>query len=130
MLSHIDIARNLKYGRPVVLYDQIGNGNSTHVKGDPSFWSVELFMDELENLLERLGIADNFDSLGHSWGGMLEISLLCAGRVPGMRRVVISSAPVSIPLMMEGVQGFLAQLPKETREMLERHEREGTTDDP
>ena len=35
-------------GRPAVLYDQIGCGNSTHLKEKPSdFWTPELFIDEL-----------------------------------------------------------------------------------
>ena len=55
---------------PIVLYDQIGNGASSHIKDKPDgFWTAELFMDELDNLLKHLGIRDNFDLLGHSWGG-------------------------------------------------------------
>lgn len=56
---------------PVVLYDQIGNGRSTHLpeKGsDASFWTDQLFLDELDNLLTHLGIKDNYALLGHSWG--------------------------------------------------------------
>ncbi|KIJ26792.1 hypothetical protein M422DRAFT_272136 [Sphaerobolus stellatus SS14] len=40
-----------KYGLPVIVYDQIGNGKSTHVRektGDGSFWTEELFCDELD----------------------------------------------------------------------------------
>ena len=127
MLAHLDIYT--LYGRPVVFYDQIGNGNSSHNREKPeSFWTVELFVAELENLVNALGIADNYDCLGHSWGGMLEMTLLCGGRAPGMRRVVIASGPASSALMEEGIQGLLKQLPKEVQEMLARHEREGTTD--
>lgn len=56
---------------PIVLYDQIGNGQSTHLpekNGDGSFWNEQLFLDELDNLLTHLGIKDNYDLLGHSWG--------------------------------------------------------------
>lgn len=39
-------------GWPVVHYDQLGNGGSTHLPGqDPAFWTPELFSDELSNLL-------------------------------------------------------------------------------
>ena len=55
---------------PVVFYDQIGNGASSHCPGvPPDFWTPELFMDELDNLLKSLGIYDDFDLLGQSWGG-------------------------------------------------------------
>ncbi|PYH43088.1 proline-specific peptidase [Aspergillus saccharolyticus JOP 1030-1] len=60
--------------RAVILYGQIGNGRSTHYpekRGDHAFWTVDLLISELENLLAYLGIAGDFDLLGHSWGGML-----------------------------------------------------------
>ena len=57
-------------GWPVVHYDQLGNGGSTHLPdADPRFWTVELFLDELDNLLRRLEIANNYVLFGHSWGG-------------------------------------------------------------
>lgn len=55
---------------PVLFYDQIGNGNSSHYRDAPKeFWTPELFMDELDNILQKLGIYEDFDLLGHSWGG-------------------------------------------------------------
>ena len=48
-------------GRPVVLYDQIGNGRSDHLRDAPAeFWTVELFKRELTCLLEDLGFADRY----------------------------------------------------------------------
>ncbi|KIJ41479.1 hypothetical protein M422DRAFT_255384 [Sphaerobolus stellatus SS14] len=40
-----------KYGIPVIVYDQIGNGKSTHLREktrDGSFWTEEFFCDELD----------------------------------------------------------------------------------
>ena len=51
-----------KYGVPVVSYDQIGNGKSIHYREkrlDIQFWTPDLIMSELENLLEHLGIGDD-----------------------------------------------------------------------
>ena len=59
-----------EYGIPVVLYDQLGCGKSTHLREkrlDTDFWVPELFIAELESLLEYLGIAGDFDLLGQSW---------------------------------------------------------------
>jgi proline-specific peptidase len=61
------------YGVPVVMYDQIGCGDSTRFPdrmGDATLWNPELFVAELENLKQALGIK-TFDLLGQSWGGML-----------------------------------------------------------
>jgi len=59
-------------GRAVVMYDQLGNGSSTHHRdrgGD--LWTVELFVRELANLLRHLGIEERYHVLGQSWGGFL-----------------------------------------------------------
>ena len=72
LLPIADIAT--KYGEaPVIMYDQLGCGNSTRLPekaGDGAFWTVDLFLSELENLLTKLGIIDDYDLLGQSWGGM------------------------------------------------------------
>ena len=66
------IATIARTGRPVIHYDQLGSGRSTHLRSKGAeFWTVELFLDELEFLLDHLGIADNYYFLGQSWGGML-----------------------------------------------------------
>lgn len=54
----------------MILYDQIGGGSSSHIPdAPPEFWVPELFMDELDNLTKALGVQDDFDILGQSWGG-------------------------------------------------------------
>src|SRR5215212_8907578 len=69
LLTIADVART---GRPVVHYDQIGNGRSTHLRDrGPDFWTVDLFVAELCNLVEKLGIGGGYHLLGQSWGGML-----------------------------------------------------------
>lgn len=59
-------------------YDQIGCGRSTDLPeklGDEAFWSVELFVAELDNLgLRETG----FHLLGQSWGGSKQLlELIC-----------------------------------------------------
>jgi len=68
LLSLVDLSDD----RPVVFYDQIGNGRSTHYPGrNGDFWTVELFVSELHNLVDSLGIAGRHHVLGSSWGGFL-----------------------------------------------------------
>ena len=50
------------YGFPVVFYDQIGCASSTHLPqmaGNKSFWQEDLFIGELENLLDHLHLRDS-----------------------------------------------------------------------
>ena len=48
-----------RHGIPLVFYDQLGNGRSSHLpekKGDGAFWTEALFLDELARLLAHLGL--------------------------------------------------------------------------
>jgi len=115
-------------GVPVVHYDQIGNGGSSHLPDQaPDFWTVSLFLDELDNLLRRLRIADNYVVFGHSWGGMLAAKH-ASSRPPGLRGLIIANAPASFPLWLRELEVLRVQLPPGVNETLLRHERAGTTD--
>ncbi|WP_428985921.1 proline iminopeptidase-family hydrolase [Streptomyces pyxinicus] len=117
-------------GWPVVHYDQLGNGGSTHLPDkDAGFWTVELFLDELANLVQRLGIADDYVLFGQSWGGPL-----CARHAmtapPGLRGLVVADAPASYPVWLSEMARLRAGLPPEVEETLRRHEADGTYDSP
>ena len=117
-------------GRPVIHYDQIGNGRSTHLPdADPSYWTVELFVAELDNLLAGLGIADSYHLLGQSWGGMLGAEF-AVRRPGGLQRLVIADSPASMQLWSEAADSLRAGLPAEVEAALRRHEKAGTTDSP
>src|SRR6058998_726702 len=76
-------------GRAVVFYDQIGNGRSTHYEGrNGDFWTVDLFVRELHNLVDALGIAGRHHLLGSSWGGFLAQEYALT-HPPGLRSVVL-----------------------------------------
>lgn len=117
-------------GRPVVLYDQIGNGRSTHLRDKgPDFWTVDLFIAELENLIDHLGIRDGYHVLGQSWGGMLGAEF--AVRHPlGLISLVIADSPASMALWVQEANKLKAALPPGIGEALTTHEANGTTDDP
>ncbi|WP_144962327.1 proline iminopeptidase-family hydrolase [Pseudomonas oryzihabitans] len=128
--DYVDSFKDLaERGWPVVHYDQLGNGRSTHLRGiDPGFWTVALFLDELDNLLRHLGICQ-YVLLGQSWGGMLAAEH--GVRQPeGLRGLVIANSPASMALWREAAAGLRAELPAEVQATLERHEAAGTTDSP
>jgi L-proline amide hydrolase len=117
-------------GRPVIHYDQVGNGRSTHLPAaDPSYWSVELFVAELDNLLAALGITESYDLLGQSWGGMLGAEF-AVRRPSGLRRLVIADSPASMHLWSVAADSLRAELPAEVEKTLRQHEEAETTDSP
>jgi L-proline amide hydrolase len=116
--------------RAVIHYDQIGNGRSTHLRdADPGFWTVGLFLDELDNLLAHLGIADRYDLFGQSWGGMLAAEH-AVRRPAGLRRLVIANSPASLDTWLAEANRLRALLPEDVQATLLRHERAGTIDSP
>ena len=118
-------------GRAVIHYDQVGCGNSSHhPDADPSMWTVELFVEELTRLLATLGIDQSgYHLLGQSWGGMLaaEFAVLQPG---GLRSLILSNSPASIPIWTAEARRLRLDLPDEVRDTLDRHEAAGTIDDP
>jgi L-proline amide hydrolase len=117
-------------GRAVVHYDQIGNGRSSHHPDRaPEHWTPQLFLDELDNLLAHLGIAEDYDLLGQSWGGMLAAEH-AVRRPAGLRHLVISNSPASMASWLDAAAGLRAQLPPEVDDVLRAHEAAGTTDSP
>src|SRR5579875_3484108 len=124
---------DLEAGGPaplVVLYDQLGNGNSTHLPDrGADFWTVELFVAELDNLLRHLGIGQRYHLLGQSWGGFLAQEH--AIRQPaGLRSLVLSNTAASFPAFVAEANRLRAALPPDVEATLRRHEAAGTTDDP
>jgi len=114
--------------RAVIHYDQLGCGRSTHLphKG-ADFWTVELFLAELDNLLHHLAIAGAYHLLGQSWGGMLAAEH--AVRAPaGLRSLSIANSPPSMALWVEEANRLRAELPPASQATLLRHEQDGTTD--
>ena len=81
-----------RYGIPSVHYDQIGCGLSTHFphhKHNTSFWTISLFISELQNLLSHLKV-EQYDLLGQSWGGMLAAELDISARQGHVRSPAVT----------------------------------------
>jgi len=114
-------------GRAVIHYDQLGNGRSTHLRDKGAdFWTVQLFLDELDNLLGHLGIATGYHLLGQSWGGMLAAEH--AVRQPrGLKALVIADSPASMALWLREANRLRQELPPEVQATLLEHEKAGTT---
>jgi L-proline amide hydrolase len=116
--------------RAVIHYDQLGCGNSTHLPdADPAFWNVQLFLEELDNVLNYFDIGGSYHLLGQSWGGMLGAEH--AIRQPaGLRSLVIANSPPSMELWVEEANRLRADLPAEVQTTLLHHEATNTTNDP
>lgn len=119
----------VRSGRRAVFYDQIGCGNSAlPAPQDPSFWSVDLFVDELSAIHGGLDLGP-IHLLGQSWGGMLAMEVALT-HPEWLSSLAILDSPASIPLWVAETGKLRARLPKDVQETLTRHEQAGTTSDP
>ena len=103
--------------RPVVLYDQLGCGRSDRPE---TAWSLELFTDELAQLLEQLGFA-KVHLLGTSWGGMLALEHALA-RPESVRGLVLSSTLASADEWVVEVKRLRDALEGEDDEVMDEFE--------
>lgn len=127
LLSMADLAAS---GRAVIFYDQLGNGRSTHLpERGADFWTVGLFREQLNSLLEHLGIAGRYHLLGQSWGGFLAQEHALE-QPRGLRSLILSNTAASFPAFVEEANRLRRDLPAEVEATLRRHEEAGTTDDP
>jgi L-proline amide hydrolase len=123
--SVADLSRS---GRACILYDQIGNGRSEHMRDAPAtFWTPGLFKEELVALTEALGIAGRYHVVGQSWGGMLAMEHALT-HPAGLLSIVVADSPASMRLWVEEANRLREELPPDVQEALTRHERDGTTD--
>jgi proline iminopeptidase len=111
--------------RPVVFYDQLGCGRSDR-PSDSSLWNVDRFVTELVQLRTALGL-DRVHLLGHSWGSMLALEHYLAKPI-GIVSLTLASPSLSIPRWLEDVTRLRTLLPAGVQTILERHERDGSTD--
>ena len=121
------LERMASTGRRVILYDQLGNGNSDHPH-DPTMWTVQLFLEEVAVVRRALGL-NQVHLLGQSWGGMLAMEYALT-KPSGLESLTISNSPASMAQWVLEANRLRAELPPDVQQALLKHEAAGTTDDP
>ena len=123
MLSLLDL--HTKYSIPLIFYDQIGCGRSSHFpeeKDKATFWTTDLFSTELRALIKHLNL-HSYDVLGHSWGGMLAAAF-ATQQPDGLRKLVLGSSPANMQTWYKVQRELRNELPADSREVLEKGEAE------
>lgn len=117
--------------RPVIFYDQIGSSRSTHLPTKPDdFWSFDLFIAELQNLVRHFQIEDAYHILGHSWGAMIAVELIVRHHPKGVKSVVLANTLATAASYNASVKKMEWAMPGGVGDTIRRHQEEGTTDDP
>ncbi|GBE89265.1 proline iminopeptidase [Sparassis latifolia] len=109
----------IKASIPIVFYDQIGNARSTHLRDKPSsFWTIDLFVDELANLISSLSVQNSFALLGHSWGGVLGAEFEVRRQPEGLRYLILSDSLAASDLWSQSTAMLARSFPKAVQEGL------------
>lgn len=97
----------------IIWYDQLGSYHSDQPK-DSTLWTIERFVDEVEQVRVALGLSkDNFYLFGQSWGGMLAIEYALA-HPQNIKGLIISNMMSSLDDYEKYAKEVLgAQMPKE-----------------
>jgi proline-specific peptidase len=90
--NYLGPLERLADSRPVVVYDQIGCGQSD--RPTDIEWSVQVFREEVDAVREQLHL-ECIHLLGTSWGGMLALEHVLTG-APGIVSLILSSTLANI----------------------------------
>lgn len=105
-----------------IYYDQLDSYYSDK-PNDPSLWTTESFVEEVEQVRKALNLnKDNFYLLGQSWGGILamEYALKYQDNLKGL---IISNMVASIPEYNKYAQDVLGpQLPEDVLKEIQQFE--------
>ena len=111
-------------------YDQLGSHYSDQ-PDEPSLWTIDRFVDEVEQVRVALGLsADNFYLLGQSWGGILAIEYALRYQ-QHLKGLVVSNMMASIPAYNAYAESTLMPpMDQDVLAEIKRMEAAGETDDP
>ena len=110
--------------RPIVIYDQVGCGDSSKPPVDDQIWSVDLFAEEVARVRDALGL-ERLHLLGQSWGGMLAIEYMMRARPAGVASLVLCDTAASVSQWLREMAAQRAALPDDLRAALDEADRTG-----
>jgi len=114
-------------GFRVVIHDQLDTGASDH-PGNPSLWTIERYVEEVEAVREALGLG-RVHLLGHSWGGWLAIEYALT-HPDVLQSLVLADTCGDIPHLVQEAGRLKQALGEETAAMMAGCEAAGQFDDP
>ena len=117
-----------KDNRMLVMYDQIGCGNS-FIEGHPEYFTAEVWIEELNTLRNTLSL-DEVHILGQSWGGMMALLYALDYKPQGVKSYILSSTLPSAKLWEKEQHRRISYMPKKHQDALKKALESGNYDAP
>jgi proline iminopeptidase len=112
---YLNPLKELSKDRPVIYFDQLGCGRSTHIT-DTSLMTINNYVDEIEQLKNTLGIKEYY-LYGHSWGTMLGIDYYL--KYPeGIKAIIFGSPLFSTDLWIKDADTLIQTLPDSIQQII------------
>lgn len=105
--------------RPVVMYDQLGSGNSDLMIDLPRDAVLSRFVAEVAALRAKLDLAE-VHLVGVSWGAAVALEYLLTAAPAGVRSVSLVGPLVSTPLWIEDTKALVKRLPADAQEAIHK----------
>lgn len=118
--DYLEPLEPLKDERPVIFYDQLGCGNSDRPE-DPSLWTLERFLDELEQVIQVLKL-EKFHLLGQSWGSMLAVDFMLNRRSSNVVSLILSGPCLSVIRFTADQKAWLVEFPEGMQRIIQEKE--------
>ena len=106
--------------RPVVIYDQLGCGQSDH-PDNLSLWTMERAVDELDQVIGGLGFRKVF-ILGHSWGSMMAFEYMVRKQPKNVAGLILAGPCMSASRWLKDGQTNVATLPERLQRAVQQAE--------
>lgn len=104
-------------GIPLIFYDQLGCGYSKVPDGNEKMWDFNLYLDELENVINYFKL-NKFNILGHSWGGMLALEWVTTRKHNGLEKLILFSTLPSTKIWNDEHSKMIESYPLKEKEAL------------
>ncbi len=112
----------LAQDRPVILFDQLGSGRSTH-HNDTSLLKIPLFVAQVEAVRKSLNL-EKVIILGHSWGTALALEYYLA-HPDNVEALIFNSPYFSTSVWEADADTLISQLPPHIQKAIEEGEATG-----
>ena len=115
-------------GRMIIMYDQIGCGNS-YIEGHPEYFQANVWLEELNSLRNTLHVSE-VHILGQSWGGMMALMYALDCRPKGVKSYILSSTLSSAKLWEREQHRRISYMSQKHQDALEKALKSGCYEDP
>ncbi len=104
--------------RPIIMYDQIGCGES-FIEGHPELFDADVWLEELDEIRKHLKL-DKVHILGQSWGGMMCIWYALTKNPKGVTSYILSSTLPSAKMWELEQHRQISYMPKEMQDAINK----------